>query len=125
MPFESMQSIIQGKARAQGFQSFVIKPFSFFVTFWMGVERSIAALQHKTANYVSKINCPVLLQWGVNDEYVLRNETDKIFKAIASKNKKLVVYENAGHESLLIKEPEKWRTEIEIFFTHINNGLPL
>lgn len=125
MPFESTQSIIQGKARAQGFQSFVIKPFSFFVTFWMGVERSIAALQHKTANYVSKINCPVLLQWGVNDEYVLRNETDKIFKAIASKNKKLVVYENAGHESLLIKEPEKWRTEIEIFFTHINNGLPL
>ena len=53
------------------------------------------------------------------------DETDKIFKAIASKNKKLVVYENAGHESLLIKEPEKWRTEIEIFFTHINNGLPL
>jgi alpha-beta hydrolase superfamily lysophospholipase len=125
MPFESMQSIIQGKARAQGFQNFVIKPFSFFVTFWMGVERGISALQHKTANYVSKINCPVLLQWGANDEYVLRNETEKIFNAIASKNKKIVVYENAGHESLLYNDPHQWRIETERFLKNINSGLPL
>lgn len=122
MPFESTLTVIKGKARAQGFQNFTIHSFAFLVNFWMGVERGIPAFKHKTVNYVSKINCPILLQWGARDIYVQQNETETIFKAITSKNKKLVVYANAGHESLLNNESDKWRYEVESFLKETNNN---
>jgi alpha-beta hydrolase superfamily lysophospholipase len=53
----------------------------------------------------------VLMQWGAKDTYVIRSETDKVFTAIAAANKKLVVYEHAGHGSLLQSDPIKWRIE--------------
>lgn len=115
MPFGSMQSHLQARARALGFQGFPEKPFGFFVSWWIGVERGIKSFKHRTATYVAELNCPVLMQWGARDMYVLRSETDNIFEAITSSQKKLVVYEDASHESLLQNDPVKWRTEIESF----------
>ena len=122
MPFKNLQSIIKGKARAQGFQNFTINPFSFFVTFWMGIERGFPAFRLNMLNYASKINCPVLMQWGAQDVYVLRSDTEKIFNAIAAKNKKLVVYPQASHESFLNNDPPKWRYEVENFLKETNNN---
>lgn len=115
MPFASMQSHIRSRLRAMGFSSIVVRPFSFFVTFWMGIERGLKAFRHQTPGYAVQINCPVLMQWGADDSYVLKSETDKIYNAIASPRKKLVIYEHAGHESLLQNDPEKWRKEVERF----------
>ncbi|MBC7874965.1 MAG: alpha/beta fold hydrolase [Ferruginibacter sp.] len=115
MPFASMQTHLQARARALGFQGFPEKPFSFFVTWWMGIERGFNGFKHKTVNYVKKMNCPVLMQWGALDNYVLKAETDNIYTAIASVDKKLVVYDRAGHESLLQSDPGKWRIETERF----------
>lgn len=115
MPFATLQSHIRGRARVQGYKGFFVKPFSFLVTFWIGAERGLKSFKHQTADYARKINCPVLLQWGANDAYVLKDETDKVYNAIASPVKKLVVYENAGHESLLQNDPGRWRTETEAF----------
>lgn len=55
------------------------------------------------------------MQWGALDRYVQKNETDNIYSAIASTNKKLVVYDRAGHESLVQNDPVKWRIETERF----------
>lgn len=115
MPFASLQSHIRARARAQGYQGFVVKPFSFLVTFWIGTEKGVRAFKHQETAYVSKISCPVLMQWGALDNYVLKSETEKIFAAIASVQKKLVVYPAAGHESLLQNDPERWRREVEGF----------
>lgn len=115
MPFASMQSHLQAKARALGFSGVPEKPFGFFVTTWISIERGIGGFKHKTTRYMSKVNCPVLLQWGEEDRYVLENETEKIYSAIASKAKTLVVYPGAGHESLLLMDPVKWRMETEKF----------
>jgi hypothetical protein len=115
MPFASLQSHIRARARVQGYTGFFIKPFSFLVTFWIGAERGLKSFKHQTAGYAKKIRCPVLMQWGTNDSYVLKDETDKVFNALASPGKKLVVYENAGHESLLQFDMTKWRSETEAF----------
>lgn len=117
MPFGSLQAHLQGRARALGFQGFPEKPFGFFVTMWMGIERGFNGFKHRTTAYVTKMSCPVLLQWGALDNYVHKSETDNIYNAIASSNKKLVVYDRAGHESLLQNDPLKWRIEMEHFLT--------
>lgn len=115
MPFASLQTHLKARARGMGFSNFGEKPFGFFVTLWFGIETGFNGFKQNTVVYAAKINCPVLMQWGAIDTYVLKSETDKIFSAIASANKKLVVYDHAGHGSLLQSDPIKWGIETERF----------
>jgi hypothetical protein len=55
------------------------------------------------------------MQYGAIDPYVLKSETDNVFSAITAANKKLVVYEKAGHESLQQNDPAKWQLEVRQF----------
>jgi len=105
MPFDRLQDHIRARARISGFPG---EPFGFFVTFWTGTEQGYWGYAHKTSRYVKKIDCPVLLQWGNNDEYVLRKETEKIFANINSSKKKLEIYQGVGHSPLLAMNPTKW-----------------
>jgi alpha-beta hydrolase superfamily lysophospholipase len=114
MPFLSLQTYLKARARMIGFPS---QPFAFFTTFWIGIERGFNGYGHKTTRYVKDISVPVLLQWGTLDNYVLRPDIEKIYAAITTPNKKLAIYEGAQHESLLRREPIKWRAELESFLT--------
>lgn len=124
MPFGSLQSHLRARARALGFQGMPEKPFGFFVTCWIGIERRVKAFKHCTSDYAEKLTCPVLMQWGAKDNYVLKNETDKIYRSLASPSKKLVVYETGMHESLLQNDPAKWRSEVEQFLLLYRNLRP-
>jgi alpha-beta hydrolase superfamily lysophospholipase len=57
----------------------------------------------------------VLMQHGSRDQLAPINEAESIYNAIAAKNKKLVVYEGANHESFLQRDPVLWRKEVESF----------
>ena len=116
MPYDRLQDHIKARARISGFPG---EPFGFFVTFWTGFEQGYWAYGHRTSRYVKKINCPVLLQWGNNDEYVLKKETENIFAAINSSKKKLVIYPGVGHTPLLRENASKW-DEIVIEFLNAN-----
>ncbi|MEO7923349.1 MAG: alpha/beta fold hydrolase [Chitinophagaceae bacterium] len=115
MPFASLQTHIRSRARTTGFRGFPEKPFGFLVTAWIGIERGFNGFKFRTSSYAARINCPVLLQWGALDRLVLKYETDKVYQSIASPNKKLVIYENADHESFLQKDSAKWRKEVSQF----------
>jgi uncharacterized protein len=117
MPFASMQTHLQARARLLGFSGFTEKPFGFLVTGWAGLERGFNGYAHRTSKYAAKLSCPVLMQWGALDNIVLKKETDRIFNAIASTNKKLVIYDQAGHGSLLQNNPVKWQAEVEQFLS--------
>ncbi len=119
MPYESLRTHINGRARNIGFRGFPEKPFGFLVTTWIGIERGFNGFNFKTTSYAKKITCPILLQWGALDRLVLKSETDNIFEAIASQQKKLVVYNNIDHENYLQRDPLKWRIEVERFLTGI------
>jgi len=105
MPYDRLQDHIKARARISGFPG---EPFGFFVTFWTGLEQGYWAYGHRTSRYVKKINCPVLLQWGNNDEYVLKKETENIFAAINSSKKKLEIYPGIGHTPLVRANASKW-----------------
>jgi alpha-beta hydrolase superfamily lysophospholipase len=112
MPFNRLQDHIEARARISGLPG---EPFGFFVTFWTGLEQGYWGYGHNTTKYVQKINCPVLLQWGNADEYVKKNETDKIFNAIRSTKKQLVIYEGAGHGPLLAANEPLWQRSVTEF----------
>jgi len=115
MPFLSLQTYMKGRARMVGFPP---QPFAFLTTLWVGIENGFNGFSHQTTRYVKKIDCPVLMQWGAYDSFVLRDETMKVYDAISSKNKKLVIYEQAAHQSFVQNDPLKWRTEVESFLNN-------
>lgn len=111
-PFKSLQSHIKGRARTMGFPQ---QPFSFFVSFWVGLENGFNGFGFDVSKYAKKIDCPVLLQYGSKDQYVEKSEIDRIYNNVPSANKELVLYEDAYHEQLLHNDPVLWRRKVEEF----------
>ncbi len=109
MPFLSLQSHLKGRARALGFPE---QPFGFLTSFWIGVETGFNGLRFKADTYASKINCPVLMHYGMRDELVLMKETKEIYEAIPTSEKRLVLYDDVGHDSFLKEDPATWRREV-------------
>lgn len=112
MPYEKLEKLFGKRGSMLGFPE---EPFGVLVTFWASVERGFNAFEVNTSKYTEKVKCPVLLEYGVLDKIVSEKETNSIFEHIASNNKKLVRYENAGHELFLNKDALKWRKEIKEF----------
>ncbi len=111
MPFASLQDAVEGRVKMMKLPA---EPISTLLTFWGGTEHGFWAFGFKPGEYAKKIKCPVLLQWGRNDPRVTESETNNIFKNISTE-KKLVVYEHSGHESLCAKEHEKWTGAVSEF----------
>ena len=111
MPFGSLLQAVKSRVKIMGLPS---EPVASLLTFWGGVEQGFWAFDHCPSEYVEKINCPVLLQWGIHDGRVSRQETEEIFENIQSP-KKLISYTNSAHQSLYAKEPVKWKATVKKF----------
>ncbi len=111
MPFGSISKAVEGRIKMMGLPK---QPLATLLTFWGGVEHGFWAFNMRPSDYAKKIACPVLLQWGANDPRVTRGEIDDSYSNINTA-KKLVIYENSGHESLCKKEKEKWVKEVNNF----------
>lgn len=105
MPFGTLQEGVKGKLRMMHIP---IEPMSTLLTFWGGVEQRNWGFDFRPQDFASKVNCPVLLQWGLNDPRVTQTETNTIFKHLASHDKLLMVYVKSGHQSLCKNENAKW-----------------
>jgi len=112
MPFGTIKDAVKGRLKIMGLPA---EPIGTLLTFWGGTERGFWAFGMKPQEFVSAIKCPVLLQWGKNDPRVSQSEEEILFKNITNPNKKFVVYENTGHESICKKETAKWETEVAAF----------
>ena len=111
MPFGSLYEAVQGRLRIMHLPQ---QPLATMLTFWGGTTHGFWAFNLNPAEYARKIQCPVLLQWGKLDPRVSESETNIIYKNI-NPAKKLVVYEQSGHESFYKKEPVKWTSETTAF----------
>ena len=112
MPFGTIKNAVKGRLKIMGLPA---EPIGTLLTFWGGTEHGFWAFNMKPQEFVTHIKCPVLLQWGKNDSRVSKAEEDILFKNIPSPNKKFVVYENTGHESICKKETAKWEAEVAAF----------
>ena len=105
MPFGSLYDAVKGRMRTFHLPE---QPFSALLTFWGGTEQRFWAFNFEPWDYATKINCPVLLQWGINDPRVTEAEINHIFKNLASHQKLMIKYAQSAHESLCKKENTKW-----------------
>lgn len=112
MPFATMHDAVEGFVRNMNLPA---EPLGTLLTFWGGTEEGVWSFSHKPEEYVKKITCPVLLQWGKEDNRVLEKETNEIFANLSSPKKTLVEYDGIGHASLCKNAPEKWRMSISGF----------
>lgn len=112
MPFGTLEDAVKGRMKLMGLPP---QPLASLLTFWGGTEHGFWAFNMKPQEFAKEIKCPVLLQWGRNDPRVSKAEEDILFGNIPNPNKKFVIYETAGHESLCKKETAKWVTEIAAF----------
>ncbi len=63
----------------------------------------------------------MLLQAGKLDNRVSLQEIDAIFENISTEKQK-VVYDSAGHQSLYLKEPDKWEENVSAFVKSIKTN---
>lgn len=111
MPFGTLLEAAEGRIRMMKLPA---EPLASMVIFWGGIEQGFWAFNMKPTGYMSKIKCPVLLQWGRNDPRVTESETNALFAGITTP-KKLVIYEQSGHQSLCSNENKKWTAEVSSF----------
>jgi alpha-beta hydrolase superfamily lysophospholipase len=113
MPYASLYDAVVGRIKIMNIGGeTVLAPL---LTFWGGAVNGVWAFGQRPYIFGEKIDCPVLLQWGRNDLRVTAAETNKIARHIASSTKRLIVYENSGHESLYNSEPVKWNNAVSSF----------
>jgi len=111
MPFASILQAAEGRIKMMGLPP---EPLATFITFWGGTLHGFWAFGMQPSEFAKKITVPVLLQWGKQDARVKEEETAAIFANLAGK-KELVEYETAGHESLCVKEHDKWMATVGRF----------
>lgn len=112
MPFGTIKDAVVGRVKMMGLPA---EPVATLLTFWGGTEHGFWAFGMKPEEYAKSIKCPVLLQWGINDPRVTKSEEEILFNNLPNTNKRFVIYETAGHESLCKKEHGKWEAEVASF----------
>ncbi len=114
-PFGSLEDAIEGRLRSLHIPA---QPFSSLLLFYGSMERSMDGWAYQPASYARQLNMPVLLQWGRSDPRVSQAETQLIFANLRAKKKRLVIYEESGHQSFCRHETDKWKKEVSDFLAN-------
>lgn len=110
-PFGSMYKTVCARFKTMNAPTF---PMAGLLVFWGGLQNGFWAFGHNPTDYSKKINCPTLLLYGAKDEKVSREEIDQIFNNLGGQ-KKLKIYQEAGHENYLTKYKNEWTQDIQEF----------
>lgn len=108
-PFGSMYKTVCARFRTMNAPTF---PMAGLLVFWGGLQNGFWAFGHNPTEYAKKINCPTLLLYGAKDEKVSREEIGSIFNNLGGQ-KKLNIYQEAGHENYLTKYKNEWTRDIQ------------
>lgn len=112
MPFGSLTEAVKARCRLLGVPQ---QPTSTLLTFWGGIQHGFWAFDHNPEDYAKQIKCPVLLQWGVQDNRVTEKEILSIYNNLSTASKELVKYNHSGHQSLCVNEFDQWNKEVSAF----------
>lgn len=110
-PFGSMYKTVSARFRTMNTPAF---PMAGLLVFWGGLQNGFWAFGFNPTEYAKKIYCPTLLLYGAQDEKVSREEIDNIFNNLAGQ-KKLKIYQEAGHEYYLTKYKDEWTQDVKEF----------
>jgi uncharacterized protein len=113
-PFGTLQDAVKGRVKMMHLPP---SPIAEMLTFWGGVEQQFWAFDYEPAEDAKRIDCPVLLNWGLHDARVSRQETDLIYTNLPTTRKQLVVFENSGHQSYCRNEETQWKKAVKSFLS--------
>ena len=110
-PFGNLLATTRKRFDTMGAPSF---PFAELILAYGGAQTGFNAFEHNPTEYAKKIEIPTLLLYGKHDARVSREKTDEIYNNLQG-TKKLVVFENSGHEIYLNHDAIKWNQSIDAF----------
>ncbi|MGF6926876.1 alpha-beta hydrolase superfamily lysophospholipase [Chitinophaga sp. W2I13] len=111
-PFATLTDAVKSRMRAVHLPAF---PFSQILTFWGGIEQGFWGAGFKPESYASQIDMPVLYFYGKQDIRVTEQETREVFAHLGTRQKKLYIFPNAGHQSFCGKDSTTWMKEVTAF----------
>ncbi|CCH54251.1 putative protein yqkD [Fibrisoma limi BUZ 3] len=111
-PFASISDAVEGRLRTLHVP---VHPVSELLMFWGSTLRLTWMFDFQPSANAKQLTMPVLLNWGGNDQRVLRQETDLIFKNLGASRKELAIFEQSAHESYCVRESARWQTIIHRF----------
>ncbi|NIG52233.1 alpha/beta hydrolase [Chitinophaga sp. Cy-1792] len=111
-PYATLKDAVDSRMRSVHLPT---TPLSQLLTFWGGLEQGFWGFNMQPAAYAKSIHVPVLYFWGKQDIRVMEAETKAVYGHLATADKKLVVLEDAGHESFCRKDPAIWKQQVQAF----------
>lgn len=111
-PFATLTDAVKSRMRSVHLPAF---PFSQILTFWGGVEQGFWGAGFKPESYARQIHMPVLYFYGKQDIRVMPQETQEVFSHLGTRQKKLYIFPNAGHQSFCGKDSAAWMKEVTAF----------
>lgn len=111
-PFATLTDAVKSRMRAVHLPAF---PFSQILTFWGGIEQGFWGAGFKPESYARQIHMPVLYFYGKQDIRVTEQETREVFAHLGTRQKKLYIFPNAGHQSFCGKDSTTWMKEVTAF----------
>jgi pimeloyl-ACP methyl ester carboxylesterase len=91
-------------------------PMAAILLFWGSVENGFWGFAHNPVSYAKSLSCPTLLQYGAKDDRVTRQEIDDIYSNMTCA-KKLIIYNEAGHDNYLTCCKEAWSAQVISFLS--------
>lgn len=108
-PFRSLSDAVYSRFENLKIPTFVLPEL---LLFWGGIQLNIDSKAHNSLSYAKKVNIPTLILYGKKDPKVRRHEVDDVYNALASTKKKLVIFEEGGHDHLITDDVVIWTKEV-------------
>lgn len=110
-PYGSMYKTVCARFKTMNTPTF---PMAGLLVFWGRLQNGFWAFGHNPTEYAKSIKSPTLVLYGAQDEKVSKEEIDEIFNNINGQ-KKLTIFQEAGHENYLTKYKNEWTHDIQEF----------
>lgn len=114
-PFDRLLSTVENRFRLMGLPPF---PLAHLLVFWGGAQQGFNGFAHNPVAYAASVSCPTLLLQGDRDTRVRLAEANAIAASLGSSGQQ-VVFAGLGHESYLVAQPDRWRTEVGGFLSRV------
>lgn len=111
-PFATLTDAVKSRMRAVHLPA---TPLSQILTFWGGTEQGFWGAGFKPERYARQIHMPVLYFYGKRDIRVMAEETQEVFSHLGTRQKKLYIFPDAGHQSFCGKDSTAWMKEVTAF----------
>ena len=111
--FDSMLGTVRNRFDAMGVSSF---PAAELLVFWGGHQFGFNGFAHNPADYARSLECPALFLHGADDPRATLAEGRRVFAAVPGP-KRLVAFDDVGHDSCAARHPDPWRAAVRAFLS--------